>query len=494
MTPVPMMMSRLHDGRILYANRHFAKLLASDTDRLRGRSTREFYAVPEERAAIVKAIEKEGHVVNAEMKAIREDGKEIWILYSLVRTQVGGEDVILGGFHDITRRKEAEDRLRVFRAIFDQSIDVIVVWDANNRVVSRNPSHERRTGFSDEEFIGKDASELLGEETVQKIRERLSERGHFRGELTVVAKSGERVPVDLSIFPLYDEHGRTDRVVSMGRDIGDVKRALKELAEAHEELRETQAQLVQSEKMASLGSLVAGIAHEINTPVGAVGSMHQTLVKAIEKLAEHLKAKDEEAFAADPKLAQLLEVIGDANEVIRSGTTRVGEIVRRLRSFARLDEAELKKVDLHEGLEDTLSLIHHEIKHYIEIEKRFGELPPIAVYPSRLNQVFLNLLNNARQAIEGKGRITIETKLDGDQVEVRVTDTGKGIAKEDLPRIFDPGFTTKGAGVGTGLGLSICYQIVQDHRGSLAAESTPGEGASFILRLPTNLDEILGVS
>ena len=151
----------------------------------------------------------------------------------------------------------------------------------------------------------------------------------------------------------------------MGRDITKIKIALNELAKTNRELRETQAQLVQSEKMASLGSLVAGIAHEINTPVGAMTSMHDTLMRAIEKLKEHLTSKnrgDKEGFENDKRLNKLFDVIDESNQVIKSGASRVSEIVRRLRSFARLDEAEIKKVDVHEGLDDTLTLVHHEIK------------------------------------------------------------------------------------------------------------------------------------
>jgi signal transduction histidine kinase len=172
----------------------------------------------------------------------------------------------------------------------------------------------------------------------------------------------------------------------------------------------------------------------------------------------------------------------------------VTEIVRRLRSFARLDEAELKKVDIHEGLEDTLILIHHEIKHNITVKKDYGEIPPISVYPGRLNQVFLNILNNARQAIEGKGTVTIKTYLAQGKVHVAISDTGGGISPEDIKQVFDPGFTTKGVGVGTGLGLSICYQIIQEHKGNIKVESEKGKGTTFTVTLPMNLDEILSVS
>jgi signal transduction histidine kinase len=182
-------------------------------------------------------------------------------------------------------------------------------------------------------------------------------------------------------------------------------------------------------------------------------------------------------------------VVTEANRVIESGTQRVTEIVRRLRSFARLDQAELKKADIHEGLEDTLALIHHELKHNIVVKRDYGSVPPIPCYPGRLNQVFLNLLNNARQAIRGKGEIEIRTFVQDRRVHVTVRDTGAGIAPEHLRKIFDPGFTTKGVGVGTGLGLSICYQIVRDHRGEILVDSEPGKGTTFTVVLPMDLGE-----
>lgn len=278
----------------------------------------------------------------------------------------------------------------------------------------------------------------------------------------------------------------------MGRDITEIKMALADIAFANQELRDTQSQLVQSEKMASLGSLVAGIAHEINTPVGAIGSMHDTLVRAVNKLKKNLEEKAPELLENDRRIKSTFELIGSANEVINTGCERVTEIVRRLRSFARLDEAELKKVDIHEGLEDTLILVHHEIKHNITVERDYGEIPRISVYPGRLNQVFLNILNNARQAIEGKGTVTIKTYMAEGKVHVAISDTGAGISPEDIKNVFDPGFTTKGVGVGTGLGLSICYQIIQEHKGEIKVESERGKGTTFVVTLPMNLDEILG--
>jgi signal transduction histidine kinase len=170
------------------------------------------------------------------------------------------------------------------------------------------------------------------------------------------------------------------------------------------------------------------------------------------------------------------------------GTERITTIVRRLRAFARLDQAEMVEADLHEGLEDTLTLVHHELKHGIVVHRNFGSLPKIRCYMARLNQVFLNLLINAKQAISGKGEITITTFHDDSYIYIRFADTGSGIAKENLGKIFDPGFTTKGVGVGAGLGLSICYRIIEDHGGKIAVESEAGKGTIFTVMLPLRLN------
>ncbi|UCE67085.1 MAG: hypothetical protein JSU85_03475 [Candidatus Zixiibacteriota bacterium] len=270
-----------------------------------------------------------------------------------------------------------------------------------------------------------------------------------------------------------------------------LSRALTELEKAHTELKNAQTQLVQSEKMASLGMLVAGIAHEINTPIGAVSSMHDTLLRSIQKLKDILKENSAVKGEENGRLSEVLRIIDDANKVIESGTDRVTTIVKRLRSFARLDEADLKTVDIHEGIEDTLTIIHHEIKHNITITRKYGTIPRIACYPGQLNQVFLNLLINASQAVEDKGEITISTGFENSKIRIEIADDGLGIPPEKIGRIFDPGFTTKGVGVGTGLGLSICYQIIENHHGKIEVESEVGKGSKFTITLPTNLDEII---
>ncbi|UCD63479.1 MAG: hypothetical protein JSW34_12135 [Candidatus Zixiibacteriota bacterium] len=278
-------------------------------------------------------------------------------------------------------------------------------------------------------------------------------------------------------------------------DKAALEKAHAELEEAHRDLHDTQAQLIQSEKMASLGQLVAGVAHEINNPIGAISSMNNTLTKAVDRLKEQLTASasvGESDTAGDT--SKMLAAIDDANKVISSGTERVTDIVSRLRSFARLDEAELKRVDIHECLEDTLALIRHELKHNITVLREYADLPEISCFPKRLNQVLLNILINARQAIEGKGEIRISTGGVGEgQVFVAIEDTGPGIPPANLDKIFDPGFTTKGAGIGTGLGLSICYQIIKDHRGDIRVESELGRGTKFTVILPVDLEKRIDI-
>jgi signal transduction histidine kinase len=241
--------------------------------------------------------------------------------------------------------------------------------------------------------------------------------------------------------------------------------------------------LVMQAKLASLGQLVAGVAHEINTPLGAVVSNNDLFRRCFRRLRQHVEAR---GLLSDPLIARDLGAVEELAEVTRAACGRITGIVRELRTFARLDEADRKAVDLHEGLESTLVLINHLTKGRIEVRREYGDLPPVECHPNQLNQVFMNLLVNASQAIEGPGAITLTTWYEPQTclAHVAVTDTGSGISAEHVARIFDPGFTTKGAGVGTGLGLAICYQIVGAHGGRIGVESVQGKGTTFVVSLP----------
>jgi signal transduction histidine kinase len=268
----------------------------------------------------------------------------------------------------------------------------------------------------------------------------------------------------------------------------DLARANEELSRLLAELREAQERLVMQAKLASLGQLVAGVAHEINTPLGAVVSNNDLFRRCFARLRERVEALG--LGTSDPVIARDLKAVEDLAEVTRTACGRITGIVRELRTFARLDEADRKPVDLHEGIESTLVLINHLTKGRIDVRRAYGQLPPVECHPNQINQVFMNLLVNACQAIPEAGSITIHTWFEPQtgMANVSVGDTGSGIPRENLARIFDPGFTTKGAGVGTGLGLSICYQIIEAHGGHIGVESVLGKGTEFVVSLPADVD------
>ncbi len=258
-----------------------------------------------------------------------------------------------------------------------------------------------------------------------------------------------------------------------------------ELEETNRQLRNTQAQLIQSGKMAALGNLVAGVAHEINTPLGIVHSNNQTVNVCAAKIRrlidESGEAGNSETFA---KLLPILQTVENLGAINRDAIGRITKIVDSLRSFARLDRAEMDLVDIHEGLETTITLLQSELKRQARIHRDYGDVPHLYCYPQQLNQVFMNLLSNAAQAIETTGDIYIRTRAEAGWVIVEIEDNGQGIKDEHLQRIFDPGFTTKGVQTGVGLGLAISYRIVEDHRGLLEVASKFGEGSKFTVRLP----------
>lgn len=242
---------------------------------------------------------------------------------------------------------------------------------------------------------------------------------------------------------------------------------VKELKSAMKELKETQIQLINSEKMASLGQLVAGVAHEINTPVASIKSNNGIVAKLLGSIDD----------------VDLKEMLSDINEIDKEAVNRISNIVTSLKKFVRLDEAELQEADINKELDLTLELIRHETKNRIEIVRNYGEIPAIKCFPNMLNQVFTNILINACQAIEGKGKIIITTEYRDKKLVVKIKDNGKGIPQNQLSKIFSAGFTTKGVGVGTGLGLAICTKIIEKHKGEITVNSEVGKGSEFVITI-----------
>jgi signal transduction histidine kinase len=306
---------------------------------------------------------------------------------------------------------------------------------------------------------------------------------------------------DIELLRALAEHlGVALKQAQLFLELEQQKQALEQTLE---ELQQAQLYLIQSEKMAVLGQFVAGIAHEVNTPLGTMLSNNATLQVCVDKLKQLPQPERETpAGAADvqaPTLSaeQLFANIDSLLSLNKLAGSRIQEIVKNLRNFARLDESELKVVDVHEGIESTILLIQSSIDPRISIIRDYQpDLPRIQCYPGLLNQVFMNLLVNAAHAIqdvrpeqrepEYKPRITIETRFvpETNIMTIAIRDTGKGIPPENLAKVFDPGFTTKGAGVGTGLGLALCYRIVEKHHGRMILESEVNRGTSFLVEIP----------
>ena len=242
------------------------------------------------------------------------------------------------------------------------------------------------------------------------------------------------------------------------------------LEETLKELKETQLHLINSEKMASLGQLVAGVAHEINTPLASINSNNSIIAKLIQKLP------------ADNNT--VTETLKEINNIDKEAIKRISKIVVSLKQFVRLDEAELQLANINRELDLTLDLIRHETKNKVEIIKNYGEIKEINCYPNMLNQVFINLLVNACHSIGTSGQITITTESDNKNLKIKIKDNGCGINETDKEKIFQAGYTTKSAGVGTGLGLAISKKIIEKHNGTITFNSEPQKGTEFIITIP----------
>ncbi|GAA4779668.1 7TM diverse intracellular signaling domain-containing protein [Olivibacter ginsenosidimutans] len=294
--------------------------------------------------------------------------------------------------------------------------------------------------------------------------------------------------------------------LEVSKRTADLQLANTDLHNAFHELKQAQTQLVEAEKMASLGMLTAGIAHEINNPINFVTANVGPLKRDIDEILALLEAVeaivlDDQASTAEKKARihalkedldydYLMEEIGFLLTGIEDGAIRTTEIVKSLRVFSRVDEDDIKLADLNQGIESTLVILNSTIKDRIIVEKQFGELPMIECYPGKLNQVFLNLLTNSIYSIREKfgekegGKITISSYYDKEEIVLRFKDNGLGISEDIQDKIFEPFFTTKDVGEGTGLGLSIVLQIIKKHYGSIGLLTNIGEGAEFVLRLP----------
>ncbi len=334
-----------------------------------------------------------------------------------------------------------------------------------------------------------------------EIAKTVTEKSNFKLQVPVTT-SDEVGTLALSFNHLIQTVGDYTKKLEISRQTLEqkVQERTQELSQALEELRQTQSQLIQSEKMSSLGQIVAGIAHEINNPVNFIHGNLEHAKKYTQELLNLLQLYQQEHPESPGIIQDYLDEIDwnffkdDLPKLMQSmtiGTERIRSIVLSLRNFSRLDESEKKKVNIHEGIDSTLLILNSRFKTGVKVIKQYGDIPEIECYPAQLNQVFLNLLTNALDALEEQQscpntpEVIIQTqKLDSNRIEVRIRDNGIGIPLDIQPKIFDPFFTTKPVGKGTGLGLSICYQIINKHQGKIKLISQQNQGTEFIISLP----------
>jgi len=481
---------------------------------------------PSPAALLARVHPQERERVETSLRGTAADGGRYDIDYRIVLP--GGEERTLneqaetdgpgqrlsGMTQDISARTATAQQLRrandFLQALYDVSPDMIFLHTADGRVVDVNDNVLAGYGYSREEMLslpfttfvaeGSSLDEGLG--YLEKARAGEPQDFEWRAR----RKSGEEFPVEVRLRRLAPSGESASYVVATVRDISEQKWRERELHRRNEELQETlrqlqeaQSQLVQSEKLASIGQLAAGVAHEINNPVGYVSSNLGSMGRYLEELLEALAAyRGAEALlpAEHPEVERLREVLArldldylteDTRDLIaesKEGVARVKRIVQDLKDFSRANSDEWEWADLHKGLESTLNIVWNELKYKAEVVREYGDLPEIECIPSQLNQVFMNLLVNAAHAIDKHGTITVRSGHEREHIWVEVADTGKGIAPEHLGRLFDPFFTTKPQGQGTGLGLSLAYGIVSAHGGEFEVHSEPGQGTTFRVWLP----------
>ncbi|HLY10171.1 MAG TPA: PAS domain S-box protein [Planctomycetota bacterium] len=406
---------------------------------------------------------------------------------------------------EVAQKNRAEETRRLTEIRFGLLVEsvkdyAILMLTPDGIVVSWNIGAERLNGYAAEEILGRHFSVFYVPEDIAAgkpghLLEKAAREGHAEDEGWRVRKDGSRLWSNVVITALHDS---SDRLIGFSK----VTRDMSERRKAEEERHRLQASMLQGQKLQAIGQLSAGIAHEINNPVGYIlsnlntmGEYCQDLRRLADAAGAAARAWEEkrdpsEALASYVRLAVEVhadQVLSDLSDIVsdcKLGGEKIRDIVRSLREFSHVDPSELQPTDLNTCLENSLRICWNELKYKAKVHKQYGALPPVPCYAQRLGQVFVNLLVNAAQAIEKKGEIRLFTGVEDGQAVIRIHDSGRGIAPEHLGKIFEPFFTTKSIGEGTGLGLHVAYKIVTAHRGTIGVTSELGKGTEFTVRLP----------
>ncbi len=406
-------------------------------------------------------------------------------------------DYLAGRLSSFLFLKKSMQEVALFRHLIDQATEIILIIDPlSGKIIDLNARACIELGYAPSELAGKRLGLILDVGKSDFFAENETDKyGHeMLMETNLVRSDQSKFPVEMSLKNI--DLASKKYQLAMARDLSSRN-------EMRTQKIDMERQLIQSEKMASVGQLSAGIAHEINNPISFItsnlGTMGEYVNDVASLLAQYrdftrmvdveddlLRSKQHELAALEDELqgGSLLKELEDVVAESLEGADRIKKIVQDLKSFAHPGEDKLKEMDINQGLESTLNIAWNELKYKVEVCKEYGDLPPVLCFPQQINQVFMNILVNAGQAIEKDGVMTIHTSHQRDMVVISITDNGSGIKKEDIAHIFDPFFTTKEVGKGTGLGLNVAYNIIKKHGGTLTVESIVGQGTTFTISLP----------
>ena len=386
--------------------------------------------------------------------------------------------LLINGFNEMLAQiQEREKALReseeMYRTIFETTGTAAIMVEEDSTISLANTEFEKLSGYSKAEVEGKrkwtefipegDLGRMMEYHRLRRIDPDSAPRNY---ESKFIHRKGDVRDCLLTVTTIPE----TMKSIGLIADITE---------------RKEETERIQAAKMESLRQLVAGVAHQMNSPIGAILGNNDVSSRAIAKIKGTIAEEYSEEIQQDTRLAGAFAVLEKMNQMNRVASDSVAEIVANLRRFVRLDESEWQFADIHEGMDSVIALIGPEFSSRIRVDRRYGDIPKIYCSPSSLNQVFMSMLRNASEAIAGEGLISLRTSVQDDHVKIEITDTGKGIAPGDIEKIFDLGFTTKGVRVGVGLGLPICYQIVVDeHRGHIDVSSKANKGTTFTITLP----------
>jgi two-component system NtrC family sensor kinase len=518
----------IQDGLYRYVNGRFVGIHGYTIEELIDKKGMLDLAPPEDRQKIFAEIQRrfKGEVesLQYESRIVTKEGEIKNVVIYVSDTIYRGKPATIGTLLDITEQKRAEDALREsenkFRDLVEKSpVGVYLIQDNLYRYV--NSRFAGIHGYTIEELVNKKGPlDFSLPEDVPKMRDNVKKGlrgagGSFKTEFRILTKQREIKNVE--VYGTHTIYQGKPAIVGTLLDITEQKRAdgmlmdlfkdlekkNTELETTYDELKESQRKIVQQEKMASIGQLAAGIAHEINNPVGFVMSNINSMGKYSERLSQFIKIQSEAVERLSKQEGDTAAVLDDlhkkrralkidyvANDFMKvvkeslEGTERVKRIVQDLKTFSHKDEDEHKPDDINEGIESTVNVVWNELKYKANVKKKYGKIPLTKCNLGQLNQVFMNLLINAVQSIEERGEISIKTERKDGDIVVAISDTGSGIPEDKISRIFEPFFTTKEVGKGTGLGLSIAYDIVKKHNGEILVASEIGKGTTFTVTIP----------